>query len=51
MNGVTAYILAVVLASMLLGSYAFTWAINGSMNHKLERIEDRVNKIYDILRK
>lgn len=39
------------MAAMLLGSYAFTWSISGNMEHKLERIEDRVNAIYEILRK
>jgi len=51
MNGITAYILATLMAAMLLGSYAFTWSIFGNLESKLARIEARVNAIYDILRK
>ena len=51
MNGITSYILGVLIAAMLLGSYAFTWSVSGTVQHKLERIEDRVNEIYNILRK
>jgi len=49
-NGVTAYILGVVLAAMLLGSYAFTWSIFGNLETKLVRIQDRVDAIYDVVR-
>ena len=52
MNGISVALklLLTLLTTLVLGSYAHTWSVQESINHKLERIDDRVLAIYDILR-